>query len=54
VAAFAAFGLPGAAGLSFSLIRRLREATWAVIGLAALAGFKARPAGPPADRPNAA
>jgi glycosyltransferase 2 family protein len=43
VAVFAAFGLPGAAGLSFSLVRRLREATWAVIGLAALAGFKARP-----------
>jgi putative membrane protein len=41
VAVFAAFGLPGAAGLSFSLIRRLREATWALIGLAALAGLKA-------------
>jgi len=53
VAAFAAFGLPGAAGLSFSLIRRLREATWALIGLAALASFKARPMGPPADRPSA-
>jgi uncharacterized membrane protein YbhN (UPF0104 family) len=54
VAAFAAFGLSGAAGLSFSLVRRLREATWAVIGLAALAGFKARPAGPTTDRPSAA
>jgi uncharacterized membrane protein YbhN (UPF0104 family) len=54
VAAFAAFGLPGAAGLSFSLVRRLREATWALIGLAALAIFKAHPAGPPADRPSAA
>jgi uncharacterized membrane protein YbhN (UPF0104 family) len=52
VAAFAAFGLPGAAGLSFSLVRRLREATWALIGLAALAVFKAHPAGPPADRPS--
>lgn len=41
VAVFAAFGLPGAAGLSFSLVRRLREATWALIGLGALAGFKA-------------
>jgi putative membrane protein len=41
VAVFAAFGLPGAAGLSFSLIRRLREATWALVGLAAMAGFKA-------------
>jgi putative membrane protein len=41
VAVFAAFGLPGAAGLSFSLVRRLREATWALMGLGALAGFKA-------------
>ena len=41
VAIFAAFGLPGAAGLSFSLVRRLREATWAVVGLAAMALFKA-------------
>jgi putative membrane protein len=48
VAIFAAFGLPGAAGLSFSLVRRLREATWALVGLGALAGFKSRPAGPPA------
>lgn len=54
VAAFAAFGLPGAAGLAFSLVRRLREATWAAIGLAALAGFKARPAGPPPAAPDAA
>jgi uncharacterized membrane protein YbhN (UPF0104 family) len=43
VAIFAAFGLPGAAGLSFSLVRRLREATWALIGLGALAAFKSRP-----------
>lgn len=41
VAVFAAFGLPGATGLSFSLVRRLREAAWALAGLAALAGFKA-------------
>jgi putative membrane protein len=41
VAVFAAFGLPGAAGLSFSLVRRLREGTWAVVGLAALSAFKA-------------
>jgi glycosyltransferase 2 family protein len=41
VAIFAAFGLPGALGLSFSLVRRLREGTWALIGLGALAGFKA-------------
>ena len=43
VAAFVALGLPGAAGLSFTLIRRLREATWAVIGLVALSVFKAHP-----------
>ena len=49
VAAFALFGLPGAAGLSFSLVRRLREVTWAVIGLGALALFKAHPAAPPLD-----
>ena len=54
VAAFAVFGLPAAAGLSFSLVRRLREMTWALIGLVALAGFKARPAGPAADRLSAA
>ena len=41
VALFAAFGLPGAAGLSFSLVRRLREAAWALVGLGALARFKA-------------
>lgn len=48
VAIFAAFGLPGAAGLSFSLVRRLREATWALAGLGSLAGFKSRHAGLPA------
>jgi len=52
VAVFAAFGLPGAAGLSFSLVRRLREATWALAGLGALAGFKARPESPPAVEPG--
>jgi len=48
VAVFAAFGLPGAAGLSFSLVRRLREATWALIGLGALAAFKSRSESPAA------
>jgi putative membrane protein len=48
VAVFAAFGLPATAGLSFSLVRRLREAAWALAGLAALTGFKSRPASPPA------
>jgi putative membrane protein len=54
VAVFAAFGLPGAAGLSFSLVRRLREATWALIGLGALAAFKSRPADPVAGGPSPA
>lgn len=49
VVAFTALGLPGAAGLSVSLIRRVREATWAVIGVAALAVFKARPGDAGAD-----
>ena len=52
VAAFALLGLPGAAGLSFSLARRLREATWAVIGLGSLAVFKAHPAAAPLDGPT--
>jgi glycosyltransferase 2 family protein len=53
VAAFLALGLPGAAGLSFTLIRRLREATWAVIGLGALAAFKAHAPGSPRDAASA-
>lgn len=48
VAIFAAVGLPGSAGLSFCLVRRLREAAWALAGLGALAGFKSLPSGPPA------
>ena len=53
VAAFVALGLPGAAGLSFTLIRRLREATWAVIGLVALAVFKAHAPSAPRDAASA-
>jgi hypothetical protein len=49
VAVFAAFGLPGADGLSFSLVRGLREATWALIGLGLLAAFKSRPECPAAS-----
>jgi putative membrane protein len=60
VAIFAAFGLGGAAGLSYTLIRRLREAAWIVVGLAALASLSARPAAlgaqgverPPASGPT--
>ena len=34
---FAAFGLAPAAGLTFSLVRRLREAFWIGLGLLAFA-----------------
>jgi uncharacterized protein (TIRG00374 family) len=46
VAIFAAFGLGGVVGLSYTLIRRLREVIWVLIGLAALARFSGRPAPP--------
>jgi hypothetical protein len=36
---FEAFGLSGAAGLSYVLIRRLREAVWAGIGFVLLTGW---------------
>jgi uncharacterized membrane protein YbhN (UPF0104 family) len=41
-AIFAAFGRGAALGLAATLIRRLREATWVLISLAALAALKAR------------
>jgi glycosyltransferase 2 family protein len=37
IAVFAALGLGAAAGMSFSMVRRLREATWIGIGFLALA-----------------
>lgn len=40
VAAFAALGLGTTAGLSFALVRRVREATWVGIGLVALAAMR--------------
>jgi len=43
VAIFAAMGLSGALGLSYTLIRRLREATWAALGLLWMACLRARP-----------
>ena len=43
-AIFAGFGLGGALGLVATLVRRLREATWVLIGMAVLSAFKARPA----------
>jgi putative membrane protein len=44
VAIFAAFGLGGALGLTYTLIRRLREAAWASVGLSLLAALGARTA----------
>jgi len=43
VAIFGAVGLGGAMGLSYTLIRRVREAIWAAIGLLWLASLRARP-----------
>ncbi len=42
VAFFEAFGLSGAAGLSYVLIRRLREAVWAGVGFVLLTGWDRR------------
>jgi len=47
VAIFAAFGLGGVVGLSYTLVRRLREGTWVLIGLGALALLSNRPPPPP-------
>ena len=43
VAIFGALGLPGALGLSYMLVRRVRELLWAGIGLLWLAALRARP-----------
>ena len=40
VALFGALGLGATAGMSFSLVRRLREATWIGIGFLALAAYR--------------
>jgi len=45
VAFFEAFGLAGAVGLSYTLIRRLREAAWAAIGYAWLGWHRAHEPG---------
>lgn len=44
VAIFAAFGLGGGVGLTYTLVRRFREVTWAVAGMVALAALSGRPA----------
>jgi uncharacterized protein (TIRG00374 family) len=51
VAFFQAFGLASAVALSYSLIRRLREAVWAAVGYLWLATLRARPAPPAGDEP---
>jgi hypothetical protein len=38
-----AFGLGAEAGLTFGLIRRLREAVWAALGYAFLVVWRGRP-----------
>jgi glycosyltransferase 2 family protein len=43
VAIFGALGLGGALGLSYTLIRRLREVVWSALGLLWLATLRARP-----------
>jgi hypothetical protein len=48
---FLSLGLPPAAGLSFGLIRRVRELTWAGIGLACLSTFPRQPQ-PSKSRPT--
>jgi uncharacterized membrane protein YbhN (UPF0104 family) len=49
VALFAALGLPGAVGLAYSLVRRLREVVWIAAGFIALALLSSRP-GPARER----
>lgn len=46
IALFAALGLGAAAGMSFSIVRRLREATWIGIGFLALAAYRGLAPGP--------
>jgi len=49
VALFAAFGLPGAVGLTYTLVRRLREIIWIAVGFAALSLLSSRP-GPASEQ----
>jgi uncharacterized protein (TIRG00374 family) len=50
---FEAFGLGAAAGLSYVLVRRLREITWAVVGFLALGVSGRATMRGPAERPPA-
>ena len=49
VAVFVALGLTGAAALSFSLVRRIREAAWVGVGFIVLAALSRSAAPAPAD-----
>ena len=49
VAIFTAFGLGGAVGLTYSLVRRLREIVWIAAGFLA-SHLVSSPPGSPADR----
>jgi uncharacterized membrane protein YbhN (UPF0104 family) len=52
VAMFSALGLGAATGLSFSLVRRIREATWIGIGLLLLATVRNLAPAPAAAGPG--
>jgi hypothetical protein len=49
VAIFAAYGLGGAVGLSYTLVRRVREIAWTAVGFAALHLLSVRPLPPRAE-----
>jgi len=46
VAIFTALGLGGTTGMSFSIVRRIREATWIGVGFLALAAYRGVVAAP--------
>ena len=50
MAIFAAYGLGGAVGLAYTLVRRVREIAWAAIGFVALHFLSARPSDSADDR----
>ena len=52
VALFAAFGLPGAVGLTYTLVRRVREITWVTVGFLVLSALSSRSAAASATEPR--
>jgi uncharacterized membrane protein YbhN (UPF0104 family) len=52
IAVFGALGLGGALGLSYTLVRRLRELLWAALGLVWLGSLTARPSLAEEDGPD--